>query len=90
MVRLQDFLSVSDHLMTLRSKGLITLMVHFQANIYLFNPLQPGVAFLYPLKNQETSRFSNIFRGYRKARPTCNGLNSTIETLNKGMQCVKG
>ena len=34
------------------------------------NPLLPGVAFLYPLK-----RFSDVFRGYRKATPGCNGLN---------------
>ena len=30
-----------------------------------FNPLQPNVAFLYPLKTS----------GYRKATPGCNGLN---------------
>ena len=27
-----------------------------------FNPLQPGVAYLYPLK---TFRFFDVFRGYR-------------------------
>ena len=35
-------------------------------NLYcLLNPLQPGVAYLYPLKTSETFRFSGIFRGYR-------------------------
>ena len=33
------------------------------------DPLQPGVAFLYPLKTE------NI-RGYRKATAVCNGLSS--------------
>ena len=37
----------------------------------LVNPLQPSVAFLYPLK---TFRFSDVFRGYRKAIPGCNEL----------------
>ena len=37
----------------------------------LLNPLQPSVAFLYPLK---TFRFSDVFRGYRKAIPGCNEL----------------
>ena len=39
-----------------------------------FNPLQPGVAFLYPPEN--IWRFSDVFRGYRKATPGCNGLTS--------------
>ena len=43
-----------------------------------FNPLQPGVAFLYPLRTlenlQKTFRFSDVFRGYRKATLGCNGL----------------
>ena len=39
------------------------------------SPLQPDVAFLYHLKTSETFRFSDIFRGYRKATPGCNGLN---------------
>ena len=39
------------------------------------NPLQPGVAFLYtPGKYRKTFRFSDVFRGYRKATPDCNGL----------------
>ena len=35
----------------------------------VFNPLQPGVTFLYPLKTPP-----DVFRGYRKATPGCNGL----------------
>ena len=31
----------------------------------IINPLQPGVAFPYPLKHQKTLRFSDVFRGYR-------------------------
>ena len=32
---------------------------------YVVNPLQPGVAYLYPLKTSENLRFSDVFRGYR-------------------------
>ena len=40
-----------------------------------FNPLQPSVAFLYtPSKHQKSFRFSDVFKGYRKATPGCNGL----------------
>ena len=35
---------------------------------FLVNPLQCGVAFLYPLKSSEN------LQGYRKATPGCNGL----------------
>ena len=37
-----------------------------------FNPLQPGVAFLYPL---------DVFRGDRKATLGCNGLSKLNEHL---------
>ena len=39
------------------------------------NPLQPGVAFYTLWKDQKTFRFSDVFRGYRKATLNCNGLN---------------
>ena len=53
-----------------------------------FNPLQPGVAFLYPLetsenlllpfytpwKHQKAFMFFDVFRGYRKETHGCNGL----------------
>ena len=42
------------------------------------NPSQSGVAFLYPLKHQKTIRFSNVFWGYRKKTPGCNGLSREI------------
>ena len=42
------------------------------------NPLQPGVAFL---------RFSDIFRGYRKATPGCNGLIPIWETFLYAKNC---
>ena len=45
--------------------------------LYAINPLHPGVAFLYPLKTSENLRFSDVFRGYRKATPDCNGLIKT-------------
>ena len=44
---------------------IVSLLIN---NFSLTNPLQPGVAFLYPW------RFSDDFRGYRKATPHCNGL----------------
>ena len=43
-----------------------------------FNPLQPGVAFLYPLKTSENLKVSDVFRGYRKATPSCNGLTDSV------------
>ena len=43
----------------------------------LINRLQVGVAFPYPLKTSENLKVSDVFRGYRKATPGCNGL---IET----------
>ena len=43
--------------------------------LFLINPLQPGVAFLYHLKTSEKlKRFSDVFRGYRIAPLGCNGL----------------
>ena len=40
----------------------------------LLTQILPGVAFYTPWKHQKTWRFSDIFRGYRKATPGCNGL----------------
>ena len=34
----------------------------------------PMLLFSTPLKHQKTFRFSDVFRGYRKASPGCNGL----------------
>ena len=48
------------------------------AKSFSINPLQPSFAFLYPLK---TFRFSDVFRGYRKATPGCSGL-STLSLHN--------
>ena len=45
----------------------------------LINPLQPGVAFLYPLKTSENLKFCGIIRGYRKTIPGCNGLNKQCQ-----------
>ena len=41
----------------------------------VFNPLHAGVTYLYSLKTSENLkvRFSDVFRGYRKATPDCNG-----------------
>ena len=38
------------------------------------NPLQPGVAFLYPLKTSENLKVCWCFQGYVKVTPGCNGL----------------
>ena len=46
----------------------------------LLSPLQPGVAFLYSLKTSENLRFSDVFRGYRKATPGCNELSTLPRT----------
>ena len=43
-----------------------------------FKPLQPGVAYLYPLK---TSEYLQVFRGYRQATPSCNGLSKLFEKV---------
>ena len=40
----------------------------------ILNPLYSDVAFLYPLKISENLKFSDVFRGYRKATPGYNGL----------------
>ena len=54
---------------------LLELLPYLQVCLNIMNvyPLQPGVAFLYPLKHQKNFRFS-VFRRYRKATPTCNGF----------------
>ena len=41
-----------------------------------FNPLQHGVAFLYPLKTSGKLKVFWCFQGYRKATPGCNRLSS--------------
>ena len=45
----------------------------------LINPLSPDVAFLFPQKILENLyRFSDVFRGYRKATLGCNGLKNIL------------
>ena len=39
----------------------------------VFNPLQPGVSYLYPLRTSDL-KFPDVFRSYRSATPDCNGL----------------
>ena len=46
-----------------------------------FNPLFPGVLFLYFLKTWENRRFSDVFREYKQWTPSSNGLNSVIKIL---------
>ena len=38
----------------------------------------PVLLFYTPWKHQKTFRFSNVFRGYRKATPGCNGLKNSF------------
>ena len=38
----------------------------------------PVLLFYTPWKHQKTFRFSDVFRGYRKAIPVCNGLNNSV------------
>ena len=54
------------------SEGFVIL--RHNNNWFLFNPLQPGVAFLYPLKGGFSGGIEGIFREYRKATPGFNGL----------------
>ena len=51
-------------------KILVFQSTHFGLNTV--NPLQFSVAFLYSLKTSENLK--DVFRGYRKATPGCNGL----------------
>ena len=56
------------------TKGEIKIVALSALNVLVWiNQSQPCVAFLYPLKT-ENFMFSDIFRGYRKATPSCNGL----------------
>ena len=53
-----------------------------QSNEWFLNEmLQPGVASLYLLKTSENLRFSDVFRGYRKATIGCDGLNACLYHL---------
>ena len=47
---------------------------------HVFNPLHPGVAFLYPLKISENLK---IFRGYRKTALGSNWLNKNDQAKSK-------
>ena len=54
------------------------------------NPLQPCVAFLYPWKHKKTFRFSDVFKGYRKATPGCNGLKPLLNSTKSFIMFDKG
>ena len=41
----------------------------------------PVLLFNTPWKHQKTFRFSDVFRGYRKVTPGCNGLKAKLSTL---------
>ena len=47
-----------------------SLQILLKHKVWQINSLQLGVAYLYPLK----TRFSDVFRGYRKVSLGCNGL----------------
>ena len=51
------------------------------------NPLKLGVAFLYPQKTSKTLRVSDVFRGYWKAIPSCNGLRQ--KCFNKSLKWIQ-
>ena len=46
---------------------------------------RPMLLFHTPWKHQKTFRFSDVFRGYRKATPGCNGLNNILSTLSQAI-----
>ena len=56
---------------SIRVSGSPALMSQHKCSI---NPLQPGVAFLYPLKTSEKLKVCYVFGGYRKATLGCNGF----------------
>ena len=43
-------------------------------SILVLTHYSPVLPFYTPWKHQKTFRFSDVFRGYRKATPGCNGL----------------
>ena len=45
-----------------------------------FNPLLPGVPFLYPLKTSENLRFSDVFRVYKRKHRAVMGY--SFNTIN--------
>ena len=52
----------------------ISIIQKLRDYLSIFHSLNPGVAFLYPLKTSENLKFSDVFRGHRKLTPGCNGL----------------
>ena len=48
----------------------------------------PVLLFYTPWKHQETSNFSDVFKGYRKATPDCNGLIKEPTCAHKSTKSV--
>ena len=46
---------------------------------FLLTHYNPVLLFYTPWKHQKTFRFPDVFRGYRKATPGCNGLNTSTK-----------
>ena len=58
-------------------------------NFFPLTHYRPVLLF-YPLKMSENLRFSDVFRGYRKATPCCNGLKPQLEILPKSITSKLG
>ena len=54
--------------------GVLNTAIIYICNTTDFDPLQPGVAFLYHLKTSEDIKVFLFFQGHRKAAAGCNGL----------------
>ena len=57
--------------------------LHFLQNYVVLTHYSPVFLFYTPWKYQKTLRFSDVFRGYRKATRGCNGLNKELKEREK-------
>ena len=58
------------------NRDLITPLPYIPLQLTLTH-YSPMLLFYTPLKHQKTFRFSDVFRGYRKVTPGCNGLSKS-------------
>ena len=61
--------------LTCSANQYIGLYIVWKAALTHYSPV---LLFYIPWKHQKTLRFSDVFRGYRKATPGCNGLNGLL------------
>ena len=63
------------------------ILFYFLASVCLLRLTlyRPMLLFHAPRKHQKTFRFSDVFGGYRKATPGCNGLSNILSTLSQAI-----